>query len=52
VVLAIILYGSELLLVERRERIDLLGTAALLTLIMITLRGLGWVDFAIGLPAS
>jgi len=51
VVLAIILYGSELLLVERRERIDLLGAAALLTLIMITLRGFGWVDFTIGLPS-
>ena len=49
VVLAIILYGSELLLVERRERIDLLGGAALFTLIIIALRGFNLIEFTIGL---
>lgn len=49
VVLAIILYGSELLLVERRERIDLLGGAALITLIIIAIRGFNLVQFNIGL---
>lgn len=49
VVLAIILYGSELLLVERRERVDLLGGAALITLIIIAIRGFGLVQFNIGL---
>ena len=49
VVLAIILYGSELLLVERRERIDLLGGAALITLLLIAVRGLDLIEFTIGL---
>jgi len=49
VVLAIILYGSELLLVERRERLDLLGGAALITLIIIAVRGFDLVQFNIGL---
>ena len=49
VVLAIILYGSELLLVERRERIDLLGGAALITLIIIAIRGFNLIEFNIGL---
>ena len=49
VVLAIILYGSELLLVERRERIDLLGGAALITLIIIAIRGFDLIQFNIGL---
>ena len=49
VVLAIILYGSELLLVERRERVDLLGGAALITLLIITVRGFDLIAFTIGL---
>ncbi len=49
VVLAIVLYGSELLLVERRERIDLLGGAALITLIIIAIRGFNLIEFTIGL---
>ncbi len=49
VVLAIILYASELLLVERRERIDLLGGAALITLVVIAIRGFNLVQFNIGL---
>ncbi len=51
VVLAVILYGSELLLVERRERIDLLGTAALITLLIIAIRGFNLIDFTIGLQS-
>jgi len=51
VVLAIILYGSELLLVERRERIDLLGGAALITLIIIAIRGFNLIQFNIGLQS-
>jgi len=49
VVLAIILYASELLLVERRERRDFLGGAALITLLVIAVRGFNLIEFNIGL---
>jgi UDP-GlcNAc:undecaprenyl-phosphate GlcNAc-1-phosphate transferase len=49
VVLAIILYASELLLVERRERRDFLGGAALITLLVIAVRGFNLIQFNIGL---
>ncbi len=49
VVLCIILYGTELMLVERKKRADLLGKAAWLTLVIIALRGLGVVQFQITL---
>ncbi len=49
VVLAITLYASELLLVERRERRDFLGGAALFTLIVIAVRGFNLIEFNIGL---
>ncbi len=49
VVLAIILYASELLLVERRERRDFLGGAALITLLVIAVRGFDLIEFNIGL---
>lgn len=45
VVLCIILYGTELMLVERKKRADLLGKAAWLTLTIIALRGLGILNF-------
>ena len=45
VVLCIILYGTELMLVERKKRADLLGKAAWLTLVIIALRGLGVIQF-------
>jgi UDP-GlcNAc:undecaprenyl-phosphate GlcNAc-1-phosphate transferase len=45
VVLCIILYATELMIVERKKRIDLLGKAAWLTLTIIALRGLGIVNF-------
>ena len=41
VVLCIILYGTELLLVERKKRADFLGKAAWITLAIIAIRGLG-----------
>ena len=49
VVLCIILYGTELMLVERKKRADLLGKAAWLTLAIIALRGLGVIQFEISL---
>ncbi|MCB1756341.1 MAG: undecaprenyl/decaprenyl-phosphate alpha-N-acetylglucosaminyl 1-phosphate transferase [Gammaproteobacteria bacterium] len=49
VVLCIILYGTELMLVERKKRADLLGKAAWLTLTIIALRGLGVLHFDISL---
>ena len=49
VVLAIILYASELLLVERRERMDFLGWAAFLTLVIIAVRGFNLIEFNIAL---
>jgi len=52
VVLAIILYASELLLVERRERRDFLASAALITLILIALRGLDLIHLNIGLDPT
>ncbi len=45
VVLCIILYGTELMLIERKKRADLLGKAAWLTLTIIALRGLGVLHF-------
>lgn len=50
VVLAIILYASELLLVERRERMDFLGWAAFITLVIIAIRGFNVIQLNIGLP--
>ncbi len=49
VVLCIILYGTELMLVERKKRADLLGKAAWLTLTIIALRGLEIVNFELRL---
>lgn len=49
VVLAIMLYASELLLVERRERVDFLGWAAFITLAVIAVRGFNLIEFNIAL---
>lgn len=49
VVLAIVLYASELLLVERRERMDYLSWAAFLTLMIIAVRGFNLIQFNIAL---
>ncbi|MDO6461027.1 MraY family glycosyltransferase [Granulosicoccaceae sp. 1_MG-2023] len=50
VVLCIILYGTELMLVERKKRVDLLGKAVWITLTIIALRGLGLFNFELRLP--
>jgi len=47
VVLCIILYGTEIMLVERKKRADFLGKATWLTLIIIALRGLEILHFEI-----
>lgn len=47
VVLVIILYGTELMIVERKKRTDLLGKATWLTLMIIALRGLEIIHFDI-----
>ncbi|MEM7259353.1 MAG: MraY family glycosyltransferase [Pseudomonadota bacterium] len=49
VVLAIVLYASELLLVERRERMDYLSWAAFFTLMVIAVRGFNLIEFNIAL---
>ncbi len=47
VVLCIVLYGTELMIVERKKRTDLLGKATWLTLMIIALRGLEVLHFDI-----
>lgn len=49
VVLCLILYGTELMLVERKKRVDLLGKAVWITLTIIALRGLGVFNFQLAL---